>query len=130
MNEKNNTIPTPKTPTPRKGAKSIKQKTVEKRKAPSKQRIVAPLPTPPSRQNKKQPKQKPYLLLIIAIIVIGVLFWTQKDTILKNTPTDTKEQLVINQGDDTLFVGKDITTQGEISAAKNSKAKYTHLIKS
>lgn len=128
MNEKTKSIPTPKTPTERKASKTTHTKTIVTKKTPTK---TTTLPTPPSRK-QKQPQQqnKSYLLVVVAIVIIGLLLWTQKEKLLNKAETNTTENLTINQGDDTLFVGKDIITQGIISTGKNTKAKYTHLIQS
>ena len=105
-------IPTPKTPSQRKtnSPQSQPKKTIAKKLSVPQKKI---LPTPPSRQLSQTKKTNrksltPYVLVILILaLIVG---WFNKEMIMSYFSQPSQE-LVINENDDVLFVGKNIILQ-------------------
>lgn len=122
-------IPTPKTPSQRKtNSSQLKpEKTIAKKLSVSQKKI---LPTPPSRQlsqTKKSNHQSltPYVLVILILTLITG--WFNKEMIISYFSQPSQE-LVINENDDVLFVGKNITLEWIIKQYDGRRNSYTHTI--
>lgn len=134
-------IPTPKTPSSRnkeikKSTKPITKKSITNTRPNTKTitRRVS-LPTPPSRatllqkNRKTRPAQGMWnLAKLIIIILLWALLWMYRGNIMSLISWESWEQLVINQDDDVLFVGKSIEITGSIEKEPTTRYSYTHMI--
>ena len=123
-------IPTPKIPSNRKkdGNKIVKKtnnNTIKKWW----------LPTPPSRsillEKKKENWTKKNISSFVVLsifVILWWLLWIYRWNILWIIWWTQTQQLVINQDDDVLFVGKNIEITGNIQKISTRKYKYTHTI--
>lgn len=134
------TLPTPKKPSARSGRQTTTSSEITKKpskptlKQASKQQKTATitkkipsLPTPPSRQqtlHKKKQKKSLYRIWLLLIWLI----WLWGYYLSTNLQPNGSHDLIINQSDDVLFVGKDITVQWTLSPLNIRRKIYTHTI--
>lgn len=135
-------IPTPKTPSSRnkevkKTTKPVTKKTVNQTRPTITKTIIkkTSLPTPPSRAKLLQKNRKTHptqgigtLTKLIIIILLWWLLWIYRGNIISLILWDQDKQLIINQNDDVLFVGKNIQSTGNIEKASTTRYNYTHTI--
>lgn len=130
-------IPTPKMPTTRtKEVRQEKKTTIKKRPISSSTTKKITLPTPPSRVATLQKhktatahKGLSNITKILVVAIIWLMLWAFKDNIISYIGMSTqKEQLIINQWDDVLFVGKDIELTDIPQKISSRRLNYTHTI--